>query len=354
MNTFFLTPAAKKLIPYVAGEQPTGRKYIKLNTNENPYPASPLISEAIEREINNLRLYPDANSKDLCRAVARIENLKTEDYVFVGNGSDEVLSFIFYAFFSGSPPLLFPDITYSFYPVYSTFYDISYSLVPLRSDFTINPYDYMRPACGVIFPNPNAPTGISLKTTEIVKILEYHKDKVVCVDEAYVAFGSQSMAEYIDKYPNLLIVRTLSKSHALAGLRVGFAIGQPHLIDSLRRVKDSFNSYPVDRLAAVAAAAAISDTAYYCEKTKKIIATRDKFTDRIKEYGFNIAPSSANFVFCAHRNVKAAAIYAALREQGVLVRHFCKPRIDDYLRITIGTDADMDIVAGLLRAIVVP
>ncbi|MDR1689651.1 MAG: histidinol-phosphate transaminase [Clostridiales bacterium] len=344
----FLSSRAKLLTPYTAGEQPKEKKYIKLNTNENPYNPSPKVAEAISFAAQNLRLYPDADSSELCRAIAQVNNVQ-EECVFCGNGSDEVLSFVFYAFFGGSEPLLFPDITYSFYPVYSKFYDIAYETLPLNGDFEIDPSFYLRPASGVIFPNPNAPTSVYFSLEKICEIAEYHKNKVVVIDEAYIAFGGESAVSYIKKYPNLLIVRTFSKSHALAGMRVGYAIGQPHLIDALRRVKDSFNSYPVDCVAAAAARAAVLDTAYYSDITAQIIQSRDFFAQGLKEVGFRVLPSAANFVFISHAGIPAQALYAKLRENGILVRFFNKPRIDNFLRVTIGTREDMEYVLQILK-----
>jgi histidinol-phosphate aminotransferase len=344
----FLSERAKGLTPYTAGEQPKEKKYIKLNTNENPYNPSPKIAEAVALAARSLRLYPDADSSGLCKAIAGVTGVEA-DCVFCGNGSDEVLSFVFYAFFGGGRPLLFPDITYSFYPVYSKFYNIAYETLPLNGDFEIEPALYLRPASGVIFPNPNAPTSVYLGWEKIRQIVEYHKNKVVVIDEAYIAFGGESAVSYIKQYPNLLIVRTFSKSHALAGMRIGYAIGQPHLIAALRRVKDSFNSYPVDSLAAAAAAAAVLDTAYYNEITAKIIQTRENFAQGLKAAGFRVLPSAANFVFISHESIPAENLYANLKENGILVRFFNKPKIDNFLRVTIGTPEDMQYVLETLK-----
>lgn len=347
----FLTDRATNLDPYTAGEQPKDKKYIKLNTNENPYPPSPRIRTAIESEIDNLNLYPDTDSTELCKAIAEVENINS-DCVFCGNGSDEILSFVFYAFFDNDSPLLFPDITYSFYPVYANYYNIAYKKIPLNENFEIVTEDYLQSASGVIFPNPNAPTSICLSREDIFKLLDYHSEKVIAVDEAYITFGGESMIPYINEYPNLLIIRTFSKSHALAGLRVGCAIGQPHLIEGLRRVKDSFNSYPVDRFAAAVAKAAVLDLDYYSETTAKIIKTRDRFVQSIEKIGFTSARSGANFVFITHESVPAIELYRELKERGILVRYFEKHRIDNYLRVSIGTDEDMSYVFDMLREIV--
>lgn len=350
-TTKFLSNRTKNLAPYIAGEQPKDKKYIKLNTNENPYPPSPKIRAAMESEIDNLDLYPDTNSFELCQAIAEIENIGA-DCVFCGNGSDEILSFVFYAFFDNDYPLLFPDITYSFYPIYANYYGIAYKTIPLNESFELVIEDYLQAASGVIFPNPNAPTSIGIGKEDIFKLLDYHSEKVIAVDEAYITFGGESMASYINQYPNLLIIRTFSKSHALAGIRAGYAIGQPHLIDGLRRVKDSFNSYPVDRIAAAAARAAVLDVDYYSDTTAKIIKTRDRFVNNIKEIGFTSAESMANFIFTTHESVPARELYLMLKERGILVRYFDKPRIDNHLRITIGSDKDMDYVFDVLRELV--
>lgn len=347
----FLSMRVNKLTPYTAGEQPKDEKYIKLNTNENPYPPSPKIYEEITMSAAKLSLYPDPNSSELCTAIARTENIGA-NCVFCGNGSDEVLSFAFYAFFDDNLPLLFPDVTYSFYPVFAKFYGIPTSILPLNERFEINIEDYFQAACGVIFPNPNAPTGVYLETDKICKLLEYHSGKVVVVDEAYITFGGQSVAPLINKYSNLLVVRTFSKSHSLAGLRIGYALGQPHLIEGLMHVKDSFNSYPVDRIAAAAAKAAILDTNYYTGINGKVAATRDRFSASLARLGFNVLPSKANFIFVSHTFVPAKDLFMGLKNCGILVRYFNMPRIDNFLRITIGTDEDMDKVVEAICKLV--
>ena len=347
----FLSDRIKKLTPYTAGEQPKERKYIKLNTNENPYPPTPKIMDAIQAEINNLHLYPDPNSTELCEAVAKVENVGPE-CVFCGNGSDEILSFVFYSFFSSDPPLLFPDITYSFYPVYANYYDIKYKTVPLNDKFEIVADDYMLPASGIIFPNPNAPTSVFLGRDKILRLAEYHLESVVAVDEAYIAFGGESMTEFVNKYPNLLVIKTLSKSHALAGIRAGFAIGQPHLVEALKRAKDSFNSYPIDRIASAVAKSAILDAEYYKGINGRIIDTRENFVKKIKKLGFACTEPKSNFVFATHESARAGDLYKKLKERGILVRYFDKRRIDNYLRITIGTDENMDYLAEVLSGLV--
>lgn len=347
----YLSERAAALTPYQAGEQPKDAKYIKLNTNENPYPPSPKITAAVQAAAARLPLYPDPDASGLVSAIAKTEGIG-ENCVFCGNGSDEVLSFTFGAFFGGEKPLLFPDITYSFYPVFAKFYGIQTKIIPLNRNFEINADDYLQPASGVIFPNPNAPTGIYLDSGEIRRLLEYHKDCLVAVDEAYIAFGGKSVVPMIREYPNLLVIRTLSKSHSLAGMRVGYALGQPQLIDGLQRVKNSFNSYPVDRLAAAAAEAAVLDTAYYADIDGKVKATRDRFAAELKALGFTVLPSGSNFVFASPADrMEAKTLFEKLKEHGVLVRYFDQPRINAFLRISIGTDEDMKKVVGIVKAI---
>jgi histidinol-phosphate aminotransferase len=368
----------RALSPYVPGEQPKDQ-VIKLNTNENPYPPSPLVIEAIRQAAGEkLRLYPDPESLELREAVAAAYHVKPEQ-VFAGNGSDEVLAFVFAAFFEGrapnlvsihkepapafqdagtSPafPVLFPDITYSFYPVYAGLWEVPFRTVPLGEDFSINAGDYLVPSGGVTLANPNAPTGMALESGELLRIAKYQAkaDRVVVVDEAYGAFafsapcsgsviyGDASVVPYIQEYPNLLSVHTLSKMGALAGLRVGFAIGQKELIEGLCRVRDSFNSYPVDRLAQAGAAAALRDTAYYYETIRRIVAVRERVSAALKALGFQVLPSRANFIFARYPGKPGAEIFTGLRKRGILVRHFNKSRISDFLRITIGTGSQMD------------
>ncbi|GHU79813.1 histidinol-phosphate aminotransferase [Spirochaetia bacterium] len=346
----------KNLSPYVPGEQPRDQKFIKLNTNENPYPPSPRVIQAISNTIaaektdaagSKLRLYPDPACTDLLEAIAARYHVKREQ-VFAGNGSDEVLAFAFAALFNSNTAILFPDITYSFYPVYAGLWDVPFRTIPLAEDFSINIDNYKIPCGGVVFPNPNAPTGLALPLKSILSIAEYQKNsnRVVIVDEAYIAFantpGVESAVPYIDAYPNLLTVHTLSKSASLAGLRVGFAIGNEELIEGLCRVRDSFNSYTLDRLALAGAAAAVSDVSYYDEINGRVIATRDRVSAVLAAHGFDVIPSSANFIFVRFPNKTGAAAFTALREKGILVRHFNKKRIADYLRVSIGTDAEMD------------
>jgi histidinol-phosphate aminotransferase len=345
----------KKLSPYVPGEQPRGGKFIKLNTNENPYPPSPLVIEAIQKAAGEkLRLYPDPACTELREAVAERYGVKPEQ-VFAGNGSDEILAFAFAAFFeSDFPPVLFPDITYSFYPVYAGLWDVPFRAVPLADDFSINVEDYRIPAGGVILANPNAPTGKALPLKELLTVAEFlaPQNRVLIIDEAYAAFGAESAVPCIDDFSNLLTIHTLSKSASLAGLRAGFAIGGAELIEGLCRVRDSFNSYTVDRLAQAGAAAAVSDAAYYEGINRKVRATRERVSAALSGMDFTVIPSSANFVFIKPPcRFAGPAFFSALRERGILVRHFNKPRIEDYLRVSIGTDGDMDLFLDACREI---
>ena len=352
------------LLPYVPGEQPRGQVLIKLNTNENPYPPSPKVIEAIKNAAGDtLRLYPDPESLELREAIADVYRVKPAQ-VFAGNGSDEVLGFAFGAYFQEE--IIFPEITYSFYPVYAKLWDIPFRTIPLEDDFSISPDKLMSPADGAIFPNPNAPTGTALPPAEIRRILAYHarRDRVVLVDEAYGAFaeepgaaqpqgiGALSMTPYIEEYPNLLTVHTLSKMGSLVGLRVGFAIGSEELIEGLRRIRDSFNSYPVDRLAQAGGTAALRDMAYYREIAGRIIATRKRVAEALMALGFQALPSQANFIFARMPGKSGAALQAGLRERGILVRRFSQPKIQDFLRITIGTDDEMNALLDACAALI--
>jgi histidinol-phosphate aminotransferase len=348
----------KSLSPYVPGEQPRDRTFIKLNTNENPYPPSPKVIEAIKEAAGaNLRLYPDPSCRELREAVARRYGVKPEQ-VFAGNGSDEVLAFAFAAFFDSTEessesssgascpvlPVLFPDITYSFYPVYAGLWRIPCRTIPLTEDFSMNVEDYHISKGGVIFPNPNAPTGRALPLEDILSLARYQEEqgRVLIVDEAYAAFGAESAVPRIADHPNLLTVHTLSKSASLAGLRSGFAIGHEGLIEGLCRVRDSFNSYTLDRLALAGAAAAVSDVSYYDDVNKKVTATRERITVSLVNMGYTVIPSKANFIFIRSPLKSGAELFAALRSRGILVRHFNNPRIADFLRVSVGTDEDMD------------
>ena len=351
-NNPLWSPVIAGLSPYVPGEQPKVADLIKLNTNENPYPPSPAALEAIrEATAAGLRLYPDPDSTALKLAIAETLGLSSAE-VFVGNGSDEVLAHAFYGLLQHPLPILFPDITYSFYPVYCDLYDIKRTLVPLDDEFRIRIEDYLRPNGGIVLPNPNAPTGRALPLADIRRLLEANRDSAVIVDEAYVDFGTESAAGLVREFPQLLVVHTLSKSRSLAGLRVGYALGHPSLIEALIRVKDCFNSYPIDRLALAGSVAAIRDTAYFETTRQKVIATRERLTAQLLALGFEVLPSGANFVFARHPKHEGAALQAKLRERKILVRHFNKPRIDRFLRISIGTDAECAALVDALAEIV--
>ncbi|MBD1553313.1 histidinol-phosphate transaminase [Pseudomonas typographi] len=333
----FWSPLVQRLVPYVPGEQPKINNLVKLNTNENPYGPSPLALEAMRAQVSDdLRLYPDPNSDVLKHAVADYYGVRTAQ-VFIGNGSDEVLAHIFHALFQHDAPLLFPDISYSFYPVYCGLYGIAYQPVPLNEQFQIRVEDYARPNAGIIFPNPNAPTGCLLPLEAVERIVVQSPDSVVVVDEAYIDFGGDTAIALIDRYPNVLVTQTLSKSRSLAGLRVGLAVGHPALIEALERVKNSFNSYPVDRIAIAGAAAAFNDRAWFDQTRQAVIDSREQLVAQLREQGFEVLPSAANFVFARHPTRDAAQLAARLREQGVIVRHFTQARIAQFLRITVGT-----------------
>jgi histidinol-phosphate aminotransferase len=342
------------LKPYVPGEQPKLPNLVKLNTNENPYGPSALAIEALRGETGDaLRLYPDPNADRLKEAIAESFRGIVPRQVFVGNGSDEVLAHVFLALLKHDRPVLFPDITYSFYPVYCGLYGIDYTAVPLNEAFEIRADDYLTPVPngGIIFPNPNAPTGRFLPLTEVERLIAGNADSVVVIDEAYVDFGGESAIALVARYPNLLIVRTLSKSHSLAGLRVGYAIGQADLIDALERVKNSFNSYPLGRLAIAGAAAAIRDQAHFERTRRAVIASRDALTRDLARLGFDVLPSAANFVFARHPDRDGEALAAALRQRGIIVRHFQQARIRQFLRISVGTDAQCQALVCALREI---
>ncbi|QIN60382.1 Histidinol-phosphate aminotransferase [Caballeronia sp. SBC1] len=350
----FWSDIVNKLTPYVPGEQPALERPVKLNTNENPYPPSPRVVDAIRRELgedgDSLRKYPDPTAHALRAAIAQHHGLRVEQ-VFVGNGSDEVLAHTFQALLKHDKPIRFPDITYSFYPVYAQLYGVALDVMPLNADFGIDVDDYRAPNGGVLLPNPNAPTGRALPLAEIKVLLAANPDSVVVIDEAYVDFGAESAVTLIDENPNLLVVQTMSKARSLAGMRVGFALGHEALIEALTRVKDSFNSYPLDRLAQAAAIAAVEDDDWFRETCAKVIASRERLTADLQALGFDVVPSAANFVFARHLEHDAATLAARLKEKEIFVRHFKAPRIDQHLRITIGTDADCDTLLAGLRAL---
>ena len=348
------SPVVHRLTPYVPGEQPKLANLVKLNTNENPYGPSPKVLEAIRSELSDaLRLYPDPNAERLKQAIADYYRV-TPAQVFVGNGSDEVLAFIFQALFQHPAPLLFPDITYSFYPVYCGLYGIAYEIVPLAEDFTLRVADYRRPNGGIIFANPNAPTGCLLSLADLDKLLAHNPDSAVVVDEAYIDFGGDTAIGLVDRYPNLLVVQTLSKSRSLAGLRVGFAVGHAGLIEALERVKNSFNSYPLDRLAIAGAAAAFADRDHFERTRQAVIAGRESVRTALRELGFEVLPSAANFLFARHPRRDAAELAAALRQKSVIVRHFRRPRIEQFLRITVGNPAQNAALLAALGEILEP
>ncbi|WP_404437631.1 histidinol-phosphate transaminase [Stutzerimonas chloritidismutans] len=348
----FWSPFVKDLVPYVPGEQPKLINLVKLNTNENPYGPSPKAIAAMQAELgDSLRLYPDPNGERLKCSVADFYGVQPSQ-VFVGNGSDEVLAHAFHGLFQHGKPLLFPDVTYSFYPVYCGLYGIGYETVRLDERFQIDVADYARANGGIIFPNPNAPTGCVLALDAIERLLQANPDSVVLVDEAYIDFGGISAVALVDRYPNLLVTQTLSKSRSLAGLRVGLAIGHPGLIEALERIKNSFNSYPLDRIAIAGAAAAFDDRAYFEQTCRQVIASRESVTAAMEAMGFEVLPSAANFVFTRHPLHDAATLAADLREQGIIVRHFKQPRIEQYLRITIGAPEQNQALIGALKGIV--
>lgn len=344
----FWSPLVHRLSPYVPGEQPRVEGLIKLNTNELPFGPSPAVAGAIEAAAREgLQLYPDPQSGALCEALAAYHDVP-RDHLFVGNGSDEVLAHAFAGLLKHDGPLLFPDITYSFYPTYCRLFDIAYETVPLDGAMQVDIEDYRRAAGAVILPNPNAPTGVGLGLEAVERLLAMQPDVPVVIDEAYVDFGAQSALPLIARYPNLLIVRTMSKSRGLAGLRVGYALGQPHLIEALVRVKDSFNSYPLDRLAQAGALTSLADEEYFQQGRAAIIANRARLVAGLEDLGFAVLPSQANFVFTRHSARGGAELAQALRAEKILVRHFNAPRIDPFLRITVGNE---DQVSALLQAL---
>ncbi len=347
----FWSPFVKDLVPYIPGEQPKLQKLTKLNTNENPYGPSPQALAAMQQGLNDdLRRYPDPNSDQLKVAIADYHGVDSAQ-VFVGNGSDEVLAHIFHGLFQHGKPLLFPDITYSFYPVYCGLYGIPYEAIPLDASFQIRVSDYTGMKGGIIFPNPNAPTGCFLPLAEIERLLAVNTETVVVIDEAYVDFGGESAISLVNHYPNLLVTQTLSKSRSLAGLRVGFAVGHPDLIEALDRIKNSFNSYPLDRLAQLGATASFADQAYFEQCQQAVITERENLVQQLAALDFEVLPSLANFVFCRHRSRDAAELAAGLREDGVIVRHFKQARVAQYLRITVGRPEESAVLFESLQRV---
>ena len=339
----------RKVIPYTPGEQPNQPDMIKLNTNENPYPPAPGVEKALkEMDMDAMRLYPDPAAYDLVHAIAQMYSLKDEQ-VFVGVGSDDVLAMSFLTFFNSEKPVLFPDITYSFYDVWADLFKIPYERPALDENFHIKKEDYFRENGGVIFPNPNAPTGVEMQLKDVEEIIRHNQDVIVIVDEAYVDFGGKSALPLIEKYDNLLVVQTFSKSRSLAGMRIGFACGNEKLIKYLNDVKYSFNSYTMDRTALAAGVAAVKDQAYFQETCNKIIETREWTKKELKALGFSFQDSVSNFIFAAHETCPAEKIFEALREKHIYVRYFPKGRTNNFLRITIGTQEEMQTFINVLK-----
>ena len=348
----FWSDIVHRLTPYVPGEQTESPNVVKLNTNENPYSPSPRVLEALRAGINDsLRLYPDPASARLSEVIAERHGV-TRAQVFVGNGSDEVLAHTFRALLTQSAPVLFPDVTYSFYPVYCKLFGTSYREIPLGDAFQIDVDSYIQENGGIIFPNPNAPTGRAIAVSEIERLVEANTDSVVVIDEAYVDFGCQSVVPLVHRHPQLLVTHTLSKSHSLAGLRIGYAIGHPDLVAALDRVKNSFNSYPLDRLAQIAAIAAIEDREHLDAICRKVIDSRTVLVAALQDLGLDVLPSAANFVLARHPDRDAAELSARLRERGVIVRHFRNPpRVAPFMRITVGTDEQCSLLLAALRGV---
>lgn len=339
----------RKAVPYVPGEQPAEKNIIKLNTNECPYPPSQMVQKALlDFDSKQLRLYPDTQATELAETLACRYHLSKEQ-IFVGVGSDDVLAMSFMTFFHSKKPILFPDITYSFYDVWAQLFQIPYQCQPLMEDFHIRKEDYFVENGGIILPNPNAPTGLAEKTSIIEEILQKNPDVVVIIDEAYVDFGAESVLPLIEKYENLLVVQTFSKSRALAGIRIGYAMGSRKLVQYLNDVKFSFNSYTMNSVTVAAGAACLGDEEYFTKTLQKIISTREHFKTAMQAMGFDFPDSKANFIFATHKRVSATEIFEAAKKEGIYLRYFNKPRISDYLRITIGTDQQMEKLLSFLE-----
>ena len=362
IDTRLWSSKARNLSPYVPGEQPQHDNLCKLNTNENPFPPSPKVGEAIarvlEHQADELRLYPAPESDDLRAALAQLYDLDV-DQVFVGNGSDEVLALVFASFFLKERPVLAPDISYSFYPVYAQTFGVELVQIALEADFSVDPDAYRQPCSGIIIANPNAPTGLLLSLADIRKLASEHSNSVIVIDEAYIDFANMhksnsdtqvSAVSLINEFDNLLVTQTFSKSRSLAGLRVGMAFGNASLIEALTRMKNSFNSYPLDKLAQAGATASVLDADYFEQTCQQVIDLRESLTTQLTALGYQVLPSHANFVFARPKDGDASAVASALREQGIIVRHFDKPRIQEYLRITIGTQAQHERLIGALTA----
>ena len=347
----FWNDKIKSISPYVPGEQPKDKKYIKLNTNENPYPPSPnVINKIKSMNLDNMRLYPDPDVTLLKDRIASYYNLK-RNQVFVGNGSDEILAFIFMTFFNKSDNIYYPDITYSFYPVYSDLFGLNEIAIPLNKYFEINIEDYFRLNGHIVITNPNAPTSIALTLKEVEKIIINNPNNLIIVDEAYVDFGAESSVSLIDKYDNLLVVQTFSKSRSYAGMRLGYALGNTDIIEGLERLKFSFNSYTINRISIESAIESFDDDEYFQNCRNKIIETRRYTTSELLKLGFNVLDSKSNFLFISHSNVSAKILYQKLRDNGILIRYFDKPKIDNFLRVTIGTDEEMKEFIKCLKKI---
>ncbi len=339
----------RKVVPYVPGEQPKNKNVVKLNTNECPYPPSPLVREALKHfPYEELRLYPDVQATELVEELANTYQIKKEN-IFVGVGSDDVLAMAFLTFFNSKKPILFPDITYSFYDVWAELYRIPYICKPLDDNFKIKKEDYFCENGGIILANPNAPTGVEEKIEMIEEIIGKNPDVVVMIDEAYVDFGAKSVLPLINKYDNLLVIQTFSKSRALAGIRIGYAMGNEKLIKYLNDVKFSFNSYTMNRTTVAVGAACLRDDAYFRDTVKKVITTRERVKEDLRQLGFSFGDSKSNFVFATHESVPARDIFEAAKKENIFIRHFNKPRIDNYLRISIGTDTEMDTLIAFLK-----
>lgn len=348
--TSFWTETVNRLTPYVPGEQRRGSDIVKLNTNENPYPPSPAVLSAISQvQADQLRRYPDPESTELRETLARYHDLCTEQ-VFVGNGSDEILALAFLAYFTGDKCLQYPAISYSFYPVYCDLYGITSRTIALENDYTLDLDRFESNAGAIIFPNPNAPTALAVARSDIQQLLDRHTQEVVLVDEAYADFGAQSVVPLIERYPNLLVSQTFSKGRSMAGVRLGVAFGHPHLIEGLQRVKNSFNSYPVDALAQAAGIASINDETYYRQTLQAIIDTRQHTIAELERRGFDVLPSVANFVFARVPDGGAEKLFARLSDDGVLVRYWPKPHLRDWLRISVGTPAQMQLLMSSIDA----
>ncbi len=341
----------RQIDPYVPGEQPKLKNFIKLNANENPYPPSPKAIEAIKNfSCDSLKLYPDSNASKLKEAIAAYHGVKKEN-IFLGNGSDDLLAIAFMSFFNSDKPILFPDITYTFYKVWCSLFSIPYDTIPIKEDFSIDAADYKKPNGGVIIPSPNAPTGLFQGLDFIRSILENNPDSIVIIDEAYVDFGAESAIALLKEFDNLVIARTFSKSRSMAGLRIGYAIAGEELINTMEAVKNSYNSYTIDSITIEAATASVEDDEYFLETVKKVINTREKTAVELKNLGFKVYPSFTNFILAEHNEKDAKFIFEKLKEKNIFIRYFNLPRIDNCLRITIGTDEEMDAMINALKEI---